>query len=250
MKRMSCLAAALTRRWRGRREGTDEIPDRVYRCTVVEEPSRFLVLEIRWHEIAHFLKSRTEFHGLSNELIKVKLDSSQIEGPLEILFNNPSLRIRKRRMMQVVPSRLIPVPDSEIYFLQVRKLTLAHVERQFKFNFVTWRLANTIPLWVGAGMFAAWGISDGWELHQSDDFFAAIAGITGLTALAFAIWRLTVQESDKRFDSLCRRLEHELMSDSLNTLSTIMRGAVASPREHVGSQPNSPPPRSPPTAPL
>ena len=65
MKRMSCLAAALTRRWCGRREETDEIPDRVYRCKVVEELEEGLEAAINdrpWPGQERKLDGRQEAH--------------------------------------------------------------------------------------------------------------------------------------------------------------------------------------------
>ena len=68
-----------------------------------------------------------------------------------------------------MPATIAGPLDDRVYFLSVRKLTLAHVERRYRFNFVTWPLANALPLLVGAGLFALWGIYDGWQLHKSDD---------------------------------------------------------------------------------
>jgi len=101
----------------------------------------------------------------------------------------------------------------------MRKLTLAHIEREFRFNFVTWPLSNVLPILVGAGLFALWGGYDGWQLYRSDNFFNAVAVVASLTALAFGLWRLIVQESDKRHDSVCRRLEHELMAHNTAQMS-------------------------------
>ena len=97
-----------------------------------------------------------------------------------------------------------------VYFLSARKLTLVHIERQFRFNIVTWPLANALPLLVGTGFFALWGIYDGWQLHKSNDFFTVVSVGASLTALAFVLWRLIVQESDKRHDSLCGGDFHRL----------------------------------------
>ena len=81
-----------------------------------------------------------------------------------------------------MPITLVGPVEDRVYFLSVRKLTLAHIERQFKFNFVTWPLTNVLPLLVGAGLFVLWGIYDGWQLQESDDFFTVVAVVASLTA--------------------------------------------------------------------
>ena len=162
---------------------------------------------------------------------------------------NQSIRIRKGSRSEVVPVTIAGPVDNRVYFLSVRKLTLAHVERQYRFNFVTWPLANALPLLVGAGLFALWRVYDGWQLHKSDDFLTAVAVVVSLTALAFAIWRLIVQESDKRHDSLCRRLEHELMAHNTAQMSNSVGQVLKFLQEHSASRAPSQPPFGSPTRP-
>ena len=155
--------------------------------------------------------------------------------------HGPSLRwIRgKGSRSEIVPVTIVGPVEGRVYFLSVRKLTLAHVERQFKFNFVTWPLANALPLLVGAGWFALWGFYDGWQMHKSDDFFTVVAVVASLTALAFALWRLIVQESDKKHDSLCRRLEHELMAHNTTQMSNSVGQMLKFLQDHFGSSTQS-----------
>ena len=99
---------------------------------------------------------------------------------------------QKGRSAIIAPARLGATQEDGKYLLLTLRLILAHVERQFKFNLVTWRLANAIPLLVAGATFAIWGMADGWKLHQSDDVLPAVAGIIALTALALTLWRLVV----------------------------------------------------------
>lgn len=179
-----------------------------------------MVIEVQWKDLRHFLKWRPKFNSLPNDTINAKLDFSQVTVSPDMIRHNPAIRIRKGSKSEVVPAVVAGPVDSGVYFLLVGKLILAHVERQFSFNFVTWPVANALPLLAGAGLFAAWGYYDGWQLHQSKDFFSAVALVTTVTGLAFVIWRLVVQESDKRHDARCRRLEHELMAHQTTQLTT------------------------------
>ena len=195
-----------------------------------------MVTEMRWADLLHFLKSRPKFSSLPDDCIKADLDFSQTTVDQDLLsFNNRSVRIRKGSRSEVVPAIIAGPVEGGVYFLFVRKLTLAHVERQFRFNFVTWPLANALPLLVGSGLFVLWGIYDGWQLHKSAEFFTVVAVVASLTALAFALWRLIVQESDKRHDSLCRRLEHELMAHNTAQMSNSVGQVLKFLQDHSGS---------------
>ena len=74
-----------------------------------------------------------------------------------------------------------------------------------------------------------------WQLQKSDDFFTVVAVVASLTALAFGLWRLIVQESDKRHDSLCRRLEHELMAHNTAQMSNSVGQVLKFLQEQAGS---------------
>ena len=163
MNAMSRLAAAPRRWWCRLRKARSKEDDVVYNCVVAQEPAGWLVIEIRWIDLLHFLKSRPKFNSLPDDVIKADLDFSQTTVHPDVVRYNPSVRIRKRRRSEVVPVTLAGPVEGRVYFLSLRKLTLAHVERQFRFNFVTWPLANLLPLLVGAGLFALWGIYDGWQ---------------------------------------------------------------------------------------
>ena len=161
MNAISRLAAALPRLWCRLRKARSEEGDVVYNCVVAQEPAGWLVIEIWWTDLLHFLKSRPKFNSLPDNVIKADLDFSQTTVHPDVVRYNPSVRIRKGRRSEVVPVTLAGPVEGRVYFLSVRKLTLAHVERRFRFNFVTWPLANVLPLLVGAGLFALWGIYDG-----------------------------------------------------------------------------------------
>ena len=186
------------RRWRGARNEEEDI---VYNCFVAQEPPGWLVIEMQWSDLLHFLNKRPKFNSLPDDVIKADLDFSQTTVHPDVVRYNPSVRIRKRSRSEVVPVTIAGPVEGRVYFLSARKLTLAHIERQFRFNIMTWPLANALPLLVGTGFFALWGIYDGWQLHKSDDFFTGVSVGASLTALAFVLWRLIVQESDKRHDS-------------------------------------------------
>ena len=235
MTAISRMAAALHRFWCRWSTGRGEEKDVVYNCVVAQEPAGWLVIEVWWTDLLHFLKSRPKFNSLPDDVIKADLDFSQTTVHRDMVRYNPSVRIRKGRRSEVVPVTLAGPVEGRVYFLSVRKLTLAHVERQFRFNFVTWPLANVLPLLVGAGLFALWGIYDGWQLQESDDFFTVVAVVASLTALAFGLWRLVVQESDKRHDSLCRRLEHELMAHNTAQMSNSVGQVLKFLQEQSGS---------------
>ena len=217
------------------RRAENEGKDIVYDCFVAQEPPGWLVIEMPWADLLHFLRSRPKFNGLPDDVIKANLDFSQTTVHPDMLRYNPSVRIRKGRKSEVVPITLAGPVEDRVYFLSVRKLTLAHVERQFRFNIVTWPLANVLPLLVGASLFSLWGSYDGWHLHKSDDFFTVVAVVASLTALAFGLWRLIVQESDKRYDSLCRRLEHELMAHNTAQMSNSVSQVLKFLQDHSGS---------------
>ena len=229
--------------WRGRNEEEDI----VYNCFVAQEPPGWLVIEMQWSDLLHFLKKRPHFNSLPDDIIKADLDFSHTTVHPDVVRYNPSVRIRKGGRSEVVPVTIAGPVEGRVYFLSARKLTLAHIERQFRFNIVTWPLANALPLLVGTGLFALWGIYDGWQLHESDDFFTVVSVGASLTALAFVLWRLIVQESDKRHDSLCRRLEHELMAHNTAQMSSSVGQLLKYLQDHSGSSTSSQPPSSPPT---
>ena len=228
MNVISMLPAAL-RRWVNK-SGEEE--DVVYNCLVAQEPAGWLVIEVQWPDLLHFLKKRPKFNGLPDDIVKAHLDFSRTTVHPDIIRYNPSVRIRKGARSEVVPITLAGPVEGQVYFLSVRKLTLAHIERQFRFNFATWPPANILPLLVGGGLFALWGIHDDWQLHRSDQFFAAVAVVGSLTTLAFALWRLIVYESDKRHDALCRRLEHELMAHNAAQVSRSIQQVLKAFQDH------------------
>ena len=194
--------------------------EHVYRCTVVQEDPGWLVIEIGWEQMCHFLKWRPRFNAMAYDPINVTLDFSGTTSHPDLLRSNQALRIRKgSRTMEVLILFGDPFPNTEVHPLWVRKLSLAHIERHFAFNFVTWPWANALPFILVGTLFAIWGIYDGWRLHESPQFFAAVPLLATLTALGIAVWRLIVQESDKRHDARCRRLENELMIRTTEQLS-------------------------------
>ena len=226
-------------RWRGARNEEEDI---VYSCFVAQEPAGWLVIEMRRSDLLHFLKARPRFNGLPDDVIKARLDFSRTTVHRDLVRYNPSVRIRDGIRSEVVPVTIAGPVEDGVYFLSVRKLTLAHLERRFRFNFVTWPPANALPLLAGASLFVLWGIYDGWKLHKSDDFFTVVAVVASLTALVFALWRLIVQESDKRHDALCRRLEHELMAHNTAQMSNSVGQILKFLQEHSGfSAPPQPP---------
>ena len=213
-----------------------EEEDVVYSCSVAQEPAGWLVVEMQWQDLLHFLKKRPKFNSLPDDIVKAHLDFSRTTVHPDVLRYNPSVRVRKGTRSEVVPITLAgPLEGQLVYFLSVRKLTLAHIERQFRFNLATWPPANFLPLLVGGGLFALWGIYDGWQLHRSDEFFAAVAVVGSLTTLAFALWRLVVYESDKRHDALCRRLEHELMAHNMAQVSTAVNQVLKLMQDYSGT---------------
>ena len=203
-----------------------------------------MVIEMQWKDMLHFLKTRPKFNGLPDDIIKANLDFSRTTVHPDVLLYNQSVRIRKGRKSEVVPIIIAGPVEGNVHLLSVRKLTLAHIERRFGFNIITWPMSNVLPLLVGSGLFSLWGMSDGWQLQKSDDFFTVVAVVASLTALGFALWRLVVQESDKRHDSLCRRLEHELMAHNTAQMSNSIGQVLKFMQEHsttgIPSQPQSP----------
>ena len=153
MNVISRLATEPSRWWHRLRKARSEEEDIVYNCFVAQEPPGWLVIEMRWADMLHFLESRPKFNSLPDDVIKADLDFSQITVHPDVLRYNPSVRIRKGSRSDIVPVTITGPVDGRVYFLSVRKLTLAHVERQFGFNLVTWPLANALPLLVGAGLF-------------------------------------------------------------------------------------------------
>ena len=235
MNAISRMAPPPLRWWLRWRKAKSEEEDVVYDCIVAQEPAGWLVIEMRWADLLHFLKSRPKFNSLPDDVIKANLDFSQTTVHPDLVRYNSSVRIRKGSRSEVVPVTLAGPVEGRVYFLSVRKLTLAHIERQFKFNFVAWPPSNALPLSVGGGLFALWGIYDGWQLHKSDEFFTVVAVVASLTALAFGLWRLIVQESDKRHDSLCRRLEHELMAHNTAQMSNSVGQVLKFLQDHSGA---------------
>ena len=220
MKFISDKKGGFIRWWHHWRQVRRQRENGVYKCVVAQEPAGWLVIEVQWKDLRHFLKSRPKFNSMPNDGINAQLDFSRVTVHRDMLNHNPAIRIRKGSKSEVVPAIVAGPVDDEVYILFVGKLILAHLERQFMFNLVTWPVSNVLPLLIGGGLFTLWGSIDGWQLHESNDFFSAVALVITITGLMFAIWRLIVQESDKRHDARCRRLEHELMVHQTNQLMT------------------------------
>ena len=95
MNAISRLATAPLRWWHRLRKARSEKEDVVYSCFVAQEPPGWLVIEMRWVDLIHFLKSRPKFNSLPDDVIKADLDFSQTTVHPDVLRYNPSVRIRK-----------------------------------------------------------------------------------------------------------------------------------------------------------
>ena len=195
--------------------------DHVYDIDVVMVPfgPGWPVPEMEWQHMRRFLKARTVFGSMPDDCINARLHFPESEMDPTLLMVNPSLRVRKGKKVQIAPATIAKPKNIEIYIICVNKLSLLHMEREFAFNLVTWPLSNTLPLLVGGLVLLTWSFFDGWQFHNSNDFLPAIAIAASLTGLSIAIWRLAVQESEKRYDSACRRIENEMTTSSLRQLN-------------------------------
>ena len=131
-------------------ESEAEDPD-VYHSKAIIINDVFPVCEIEWKHLHRHLRFKADVDSMPYDWIKSRIDFSAFPGPLDLLTLNPSLRVRKDKKTVLIPMTIIKHPTLEIYFLGVKKLSLAHLQRQFQFNLMTAPLINLMPFPIRVG---------------------------------------------------------------------------------------------------
>ena len=191
----------------------------VYPCVAIVEHSVFPICEIDWKHVNHYLTSQPNFDSLPFSLLKCKIDFSKFPGNLDFLQRNPSLRVRKGNKTILIPARIVK-PNDEIYFIEVKKISLAHIERQFKFNLMTTPLLNLLPFPITAVAFLGLSLQlFGSGFHSKNEFLPGLAIAVSVASLLTIMWTHLVQHSERSHDAKCRRLENDLTVHQLERIA-------------------------------
>lgn len=216
--------------------GAEEDAD-VYPSKALITNDVFPVCEIEWKHLHRHLRYRADVDSMPYELVKSRIDFSGFPGPLEFLNLNPSLRVRKGKKTVLIPVTIIKPPTMDIYFLQVKKLSLAHLQRQFQFNLMTTPLINLMPFpIVSAAFLGLYYRISGPTFYSQQDFLPGLALAISLASLLTIMWTHLVQHSERNHDAKCRRLENDLMVTQLEELKKQLRpSSVNQPSAHSGN---------------
>ena len=191
----------------------------VYPCHATFVNKVFPICEIDWRYIYHHLQSKREVDSMPYDLVKCRIDFSEFSGDLSLLQYNPSCRIRKGKRTMLIPARIIQPANSPIYFLQIKKLSLAHVERLFRFSLLTTPALSLLPFPIMSVVFLiVYLLLYGENFYSEETFFPGLAIAVSLASLSTIIWTHMVQHSDRMHDAKCRRLENDLTISQLETL--------------------------------
>ena len=182
----------------------------VYPCVAMVEHNVFPICEIDWKHVNHYLTSQPNVDSLPYSLLKCKIDFSKFPGNLQFLQHNPSLRVRKGNHTILIPARMVKLND-EIYFIEVKKVSIAHIERQFRFNLMTTPLLNLLPFPITAVAFLGLYLQlFGSGFHSRNEFLPGLAIAVSVASLLTIMWTHLVQHSERSHDAKVRRLENDL----------------------------------------
>ena len=197
----------------------------VYPCIATLANDVFPICEVEWRYIEHHLKSKRDVDSMPYDLVKCRIDFSEFPGELSFLQHNPSCRVRRGKKTVLIPARILKPPDAPIYFLQVKKLSLAHVERLFRFSIMTTPALALIPFPLISALFVIVYLPlYGNEFYFAATFFPGLAIAVSVASLLTIIWTHMVQHSDRMHDAKCRRLENDLTISQLETLVRKLEG--------------------------
>ena len=182
----------------------------VYPCVAMVEHNVFPICEIDWKHVNHYLTSQPTVDSLPFTLLKCRIDFSQFPGNLQFLQHNPSLRVRKGNKTILIPVRFMK-PIDGIHFIQVKKVSLAHIQRQFRFNLLTTPLLNLLPFPITALVFLGLNLQlFGSGFHSRNEFLPGLAIAVSVASLVTIMWTHLVQHSERSHDAKLRRLENDL----------------------------------------
>lgn len=178
----------------------------------------FPLLEMEWKHIQQYLGTKPDVDSLPYDIIKCQIDFTRFPGNLDALNVNPSLRIRKGNKTVLVPAR-VAVPKADIHVVQVKKLSLAHIQHQFQFNFMTTPLINWLPFPIVSAVFLSLSYRRfGTEFLSTEEFLPGLAIAVSVATLLTVIWTQLVDHSERNHDAKCRRLENDLIVYQLEQL--------------------------------
>ena len=204
-------------------ESEAEDPD-VYHSKAIITNDVFPVCEIEWKHLHRHLRFKADVDSMPYDLIKSRIDFSAFPGPLDFLSLNPSLRVRKGKKTVLIPMTIIKPPTLEIYFLQVKKLSLAHLQRQFQFNLLTAPLINLMPFPIVSAAFLSLNYHIfGSPFYSQQEFLPGLAIAVSVASLLTIMWTHLVQHSERSHDAKRRRLENDLMVTQLEELKKQLR---------------------------
>ena len=203
--------------------GSEQDAD-VYPSKAIITKDVFPVCEIEWKHIHRHLRSKADVDSMPYDLIKSRIDFSGFPGPLEFLTLNPSLRVRQGKKTVLIPMTIIKHPTMDMHFLQVKKLSLTHLQRQFQFNLLTAPLINLMPFpIVSIAFLGLYYHISGPTFYSQRDFLPGLALAVSVASLLTIMWTHLVQHSERNHDAKCRRLENDLMVTQLEELKKQLR---------------------------
>ena len=184
-----------------------------YPSTALLEKGIFPVLEIQWKYVRRYLKAKVGVDSLPYDIIISRIDFSDFEGHPNALQFNPSLRVRHGSRTMLVPANIVqPQGDPGIYFINVKKISLVHIERYFAFNAMTHPTTYILPvLLVSVGYLGMNYCLYGLDFYTEANFWPVLAIAVSLASLSTILWTLVIQHSERTHDAKCRRLENDLL---------------------------------------
>ena len=206
-----------------RNSGISPSDSDIYPCSAIAEGGVFPILEIEWKHILQHLESKMNPNSLPFDLVKCQIDFADFPaGGLKLLQINPSCRVRRRKRTMIVPTRIIPVPDDSIYFAEIKKVSLAHIERHFRFSLMTTSFISLLPFsGLLLAFFGAYLYLYGIAFYSETTFFPGFAITVSLASLLTFMWTQLVQHSETMYDAKCRRLENDLIASELRRIARL-----------------------------
>ena len=213
-------AAKLLNRLRNRPKKIETLESDVYPSKALTEKGVFPICELEWKYLEAHRIDKKDIDSLPYDLIKSNIDFTNFSAAPEYLMANPTLRVRKRKKTMLVPARIMKVPNTEIYFLRVKKLSIAQLERQFRFNLFTVPLINLVPFpsVLIAFLVLSYCLS-GQTFYSETEFLPGLAVAISLASLLTVMWTHLVQHSEKTFDTKCRALENDIIVSQLEDIN-------------------------------
>ena len=184
----------------------------IYPSKAIKINGVFPICEIEWNHLHKHIRFKPDVDSMPYDLIKSHIDFSEFHSSPNFLSRNPSLRVRKGQKTVLIPMTIIELPNVEIYLLQVKKLSLSHLQRQFQFNLMTTPLINLLPFPIVSATFLGLNYQIfGPTLYAQREFLPGLAIAMSVASLLSIMWTHLVLHSERNHDAKCRRLENDLM---------------------------------------